>query len=372
MFYTLRNDIIDQVIAESTFFAILHISNSINIMTRNNFLEFANLLPEIMLLIDPQGLIIAANSAAQQKLFLPADNSKTLDFFSLSTSSKEIIVRFFKTCISSHEFVFADITLRCPANKTIETYTEGCRIPTTAVQKQPLILLRCITKLDTPSRLLELQQHTNEKHLYQTGKEIYELQRLALFDAVTSLPNRHALDQNINHEWKRASRDKVPLSVILIDIDFFKAYNDTHGHIAGDTCLKRIGMAIQAATHRPADFAARYGGEEFAVLLPTTKHEGAVTVAKRIRSAVEQLGITHPASLAAKVVTVSIGVATTLATAHTSSLILLAQADHALYAAKNNGRNCVKLFDQQRLSDALLPNHNKQHTEHKAPSNELG
>lgn len=165
------------------------------------------------------------------------------------------------------------------------------------------------------------------------------LQALAAQDSLTTLANRRTFDEALMREHLRARREQAPLSLIMIDVDHFKRFNDTYGHPAGDECLRRVASAIAQSIARPADLAARYGGEEFAVLLPNTDEDGAAQIAERIASAVVGLCIAHDAS-ANGLVTVSAGVGTIDSTRHDADR-LVAEADRALYRAKDFGRNVV-------------------------------
>ncbi|HFC53578.1 MAG TPA: PleD family two-component system response regulator [Gammaproteobacteria bacterium] len=167
------------------------------------------------------------------------------------------------------------------------------------------------------------------------------LNRLASVDALTGIPNRRHFTDAFEVEWRRAIRGGSSISVMLIDVDYFKQYNDTYGHSAGDECLKRIARSLQASLNRPGDSAARIGGEEFAVLLPETDALGAAMLAERIRSGVEELGIPHEGSAQFDVVTVSAGVATVTPSDHMERNTLLNAADEMLYQAKEKGRNQV-------------------------------
>ena len=142
--------------------------------------------------------------------------------------------------------------------------------------------------------------------------------------------------------WQQGLQAQSPLAVVLVDIDAFKAYNDTLGHQAGDTCLIEIANAIRQAASRAGSFAARYGGEEFVVLIPDCAHPALLNYAEGMRQACQARAITHPASPVAAVVTVSIGVALCVPSAQSSAQALIGQADAALYRAKNEGRNCVR------------------------------
>jgi diguanylate cyclase (GGDEF)-like protein len=167
------------------------------------------------------------------------------------------------------------------------------------------------------------------------------LERLSSLDGLTGLANRRALDGFLEMEWRRTRRDQAPLSVILIDVDQFKPYNDAYGHQAGDECLRRVADVLGHAAHRPGDMVARYGGEEFAVVLSQTGAAGARAVAEGLRAQVEALRIPHSAS-SFGIVTISLGIATALPASEAGLDSLLRTADAALYRAKRAGRNRVE------------------------------
>jgi len=169
------------------------------------------------------------------------------------------------------------------------------------------------------------------------------LQDLSRRDGLTGLANRRHFDESLDKEWKRALREKDPLSIIMCDIDFFKAFNDLYGHQSGDDCLLAVARVLEAALRRPLDVAARYGGEEFVVVLPGTDREGALAVAGSIRSSIEALAIPHASSSAAPVVTISLGVASVVPATDSAAAEMLAAADQALYRAKGEGRNRVSI-----------------------------
>lgn len=164
-----------------------------------------------------------------------------------------------------------------------------------------------------------------------------ELERLATTDALTGLANRRKLDEVLDAELARAGRTGDPLSMLLVDVDHFKLYNDGYGHAQGDACLARIARAIAEAARRPADLAARYGGEEPAVVLPETGEEGAARVAEALMEAVRALAIPHEHGGARGIVTLSVGVATVVGGWARGELVEL--ADAALYEAKRSGRD---------------------------------
>lgn len=166
------------------------------------------------------------------------------------------------------------------------------------------------------------------------------LEQLATRDGLTGLANRRCFDDTLHAEWARALRQRQPLSLLMVDVDNFKAYNDANGHLGGDECLKRIARAV-ASEMRANDLVARYGGEEFAVILPNQSLKGAAIVAERIRCRVEQLQL--PSTAPTRHVTVSIGAATAMAGSDNHASELVATADAALYRAKHLGRNRISL-----------------------------
>ncbi|UTW48164.1 diguanylate cyclase domain-containing protein [Bacterioplanoides sp. SCSIO 12839] len=163
----------------------------------------------------------------------------------------------------------------------------------------------------------------------------------ARVDGLTNIANRRHLDQFLLMEWRRCSRLKSPLSVLLFDIDFFKQYNDHEGHLAGDQCLKQVARTLNTLSRRPSDLCARFGGEEFALVLGNTNYEQAHEMAERALEAITALQIPHPASGVSEYVTVSVGLATVLPQDAVETDRLLAYADQMLYSAKSAGRNCI-------------------------------
>jgi diguanylate cyclase (GGDEF)-like protein len=186
------------------------------------------------------------------------------------------------------------------------------------------------------ARERELQEMTTR--LEEANRQ---LQQLSTRDGLTGLANRHAGNDFINREWLRAIREQHEFSVIMIDIDCFKLYNDTNGHLAGDDCLKRVATALQNGLHRPADLLVRYGGEEFMALLPGTGSDGALTVATAMQESLAALQLPHGSSTVSPLVTVSIGVATACPNETFPVEQLIAAADRALYQAKHAGRNRI-------------------------------
>lgn len=168
-----------------------------------------------------------------------------------------------------------------------------------------------------------------------------KLLRISSLDGLTEIPNRRRFDEVFLQEAQRAARQKLPLSLIFLDVDFFKRYNDHFGHQSGDHCLKSIARMLESCLKRPADLAARYGGEEFAIILPETDLNGAKHVAEIIRTSIEAMQLPHPMSDVSEYVTVSIGICTAQVCPLFTPEHMLELADQALYQAKAEGRNRV-------------------------------
>ena len=175
-----------------------------------------------------------------------------------------------------------------------------------------------------------------------------ELERAVCIDALTGIANRGHFDELLATEWNRAARQGSPLSLVIVDVDDFHAFNELYSHVGGDACLKAVAATMAHCLRRPSDVLARYGGEEFVAILPDTDGAGACVVAERLRSAVEELGIRHDGSRAGDVVTISVGVATMAPGLDRPATTLVSAADAALFRAKAMGRN-------RWCADAELP-----------------
>ena len=167
------------------------------------------------------------------------------------------------------------------------------------------------------------------------------LELMSAVDAMTGVPNRRRFDEYMDQEWRRGNRNQYPLSLLMIDIDHFKKYNDTYGHQKGDECLRNVAHEIQQHLRRPSDMVARYGGEEFSIILPDTPLDAALALAGRIRSGIEDLNLEHTGSDTFGHVTISIGVATKVPEDEHSIVSFIKAADKCLYTSKNGGRNRI-------------------------------
>ena len=177
-------------------------------------------------------------------------------------------------------------------------------------------------------------------------RQAQKLQSLADRDGLTMIANRRRLEEFLQHEWRRCHRNEEPLSLIMMDIDYFKPYNDTYGHLQGDDALKRVAEVLHEAAQRPGDLAARYGGEEFALVLGATDIAGALNIAGKVRQRIAALALPHASSDVADTVTMSMGVATFPPDAmHNSPQAIIEAADTYLYKAKADGRNRICTAD---------------------------
>jgi len=196
---------------------------------------------------------------------------------------------------------------------------------------------------------LEREVEARTEELLDTKRELEEanriLQQLAVEDPLTGVANRRAFEERLDLEWRRASREVSPLGILMIDLDRFKAYNDTLGHAKGDECLTVVARTLAASLRRAGDLLARYGGEEFAAILPDTDRDEIETLAETLRQRIEGLGLPHPDSPVSTRVTISVGAASTVPEHHEGSGQLVRAADRALYQAKRAGKNCVRVAE---------------------------
>ncbi|MEG5051002.1 MULTISPECIES: diguanylate cyclase domain-containing protein [unclassified Microcoleus] len=195
-------------------------------------------------------------------------------------------------------------------------------------QSQPYAVVTTFADITERKRAEEMLRHRAEQE-----------RLIATTDGLTQVANRRCFDERLESEWHRLMQGKQQLSLIMLDVDYFKRYNDCYGHQAGDICLVKVASSAALAVKRSSDLLARYGGEEFAAILPNTDADGAIAVAESIRQAIRDLGIPHEQSNVSAIVTVSMGIATVIPTAETSPDELVALADRALYDAKRQGRD---------------------------------
>ena len=206
--------------------------------------------------------------------------------------------------------------------------------------------IEVIARIKAHSRSFLAQQQRDEAYraLRKLQQELeiknQELERLSSLDGLTGIANRRIFDEFVAKEWSRAAREERPLSLILIDIDHFKTYNDNYGHQGGDDCLRQVASTLAGTVKRPGDLVARYGGEEFVVVMPDTDIEGATKIAEALRGGIEAMNLPHAYSSTADYVTISLGVASVVPEGDGDKAdTLIAKADEALYHSKESGRN---------------------------------
>lgn len=199
-------------------------------------------------------------------------------------------------------------------------------------------------RLQKVNQELETRVKNRTHQLEIQNEQLKKLFSLATTDKVTGIPNRYYLEDCLKREWGNAIRNKLFLSIIMIDIDLFKSYNDTYGHLEGDNCLRQVAQSMSTTIKRSRDLVARYGGEEFMVILPDTNLAGAKVVAENIRSQVKALNIPHANSSISDRLTISLGIANTIPSLNSQASSLIMAADQALYLAKQNGRDQVEMY----------------------------
>lgn len=250
----------------------------------------------------------------------------------ISIVYSRVIVNPIKNLIDATEMVAIgnfDITIKKFRNDEIGRLTDIFNKMTREIKNYMGDLLLANRKLE------EINTNLEEKVQDRTQ----QLELLSNLDGLTGIANRRKMDEYLQHAWNLSHRNTQPLSLIFIDIDFFKNYNDTYGHPAGDECLKKIATTISGSLKRSTDFAARYGGEEFIVILNNTGQAGAAEIAECIRKDIERLRLPHASSPVAEVVTVSMGTSTLVSFADIALQGFVQSADEALYAAKQSGKN---------------------------------
>lgn len=206
------------------------------------------------------------------------------------------------------------------------------------------VLIQRSLRNNYQSRLAQLQQERQQLEVLNE-----ELHHQAASDGLLGMANRREFERVLTLEWRRSARERQPLTLLMVDVDCFKRYNDTYGHLAGDDCLQQVAAALKDAAARPGDLVARYGGEEMAILLPHTGLAGAMHMARRVHALLAERAIAFTASPVADHVTVSIGVSALLPAPNANPHTLIKQADDALYTAKESGRNRTESISRLRL-----------------------
>ncbi|MCX8027447.1 MAG: diguanylate cyclase [Thermodesulfovibrionales bacterium] len=236
--------------------------------------------------------------------------------------------------------------------KTLDIKIDEC---ITDITNEAEVLMRIKTILTLKYEIK--RRKALERNLHDMATQLEHsnntLNLISSQDGLTGIANRRYFDNYLSNEWRRAMRNASTVSLIMIDIDFFKAYNDLYGHLKGDECLKAVAQEIQKTLKRSSDIAARYGGEEFAVVLPGTDIKGAMMIARLIWENVLALNIKHEASKIMDCVTISLGVASEIPSIGSTCEELISKADKALYKAKRCGRNRIEKWDDTMQENPL-------------------
>lgn len=304
-------------------------------------MDAANRINAGMMIIDNSGLIWLWNRWLEEKSGLSAD-----------AATGKLFLELFPELNNSRLALAIDTALKHGLTSLLSQSLNKSPLPLFDKSSNPVERLQQaihVTPVECPNHVRFCLVQVNDISLAVTRerllhKQAEKLRSMAYMDSLTGIPNRRRMNEYLADEFRRAARNSTSLSIVMADIDYFKQYNDTCGHQAGDFCLQRIANAIKAALRRPADLVARYGGGEFAIVLPDTTMDGAVALAEDIRMRIESLAILCETCGMAGRVTLSLGVSSALPNSHAADNSLLIQVGAALHQAKVNGRNRVAIY----------------------------
>lgn len=281
--------------------------------------------------------VVVLNSAVELFSFLE-ENERSAEKKSIDVILMDIIMPDMDgikatKLLKKHEAYEGAQIIVITASEVEESIIPAFEAGATDYINKPVSQLQLLARVRSALKLKREMDHRKavNKELIKINEELH---RLAATDVLTGIANRRHFDNTIEREWKRAVRNSESLAILILDVDFFKLYNDYYGHIAGDSCLKKVAGAIKASLKRPVDFCARYGGEEFIVLLPQTDLKGAEVVAVAMREELAKLNIEHEKSKIDHLVTVSIGISAFFPDLEIAPYELVKCADDALYDAK--------------------------------------
>lgn len=292
-------------------------------------------MSEGIILQQVDGQIIACNESAEEILGLSTDQMQGLESINFERS----IIREDGSIFLSEDHP-SMVTLRTgqpQTNVIMGICQKDCPTRWISINSQPLFHSNQITPYAAVASFTDITQQRLDREMLKHQAEQEHLR--AITDGLTQVPNRRCFNERLQIEWQRSLREQQSLSLILIDIDYFKLYNDHYGHQAGDHCLIEVAQTAEKQIKRPADLFARYGGEEFVVILPNTDMTGAIAVAELIQQSIHELKIPHAASKVSPNVTISLGIASLIPSDDISPEAIIAIADHNLYQAKQQGRD---------------------------------
>lgn len=318
--------------------------------TKLDMFDIIDFLPDAAFIIDNKGIVIAWNRAIEEMTGVRAE--KIIDkgnyeyavafygerrpmLIDLVSMSEEKIKQYYNSIKKYNQIIIAENIASTLKGKKATIWGKAAPLYNTNGEIVGAIeAIRDITEY----KQVEEKLLKTKKNLEKVNKH---LKNLSALDGLTKIYNRRKFDEFMQHEWKSAMRRSIQLSLIMIDIDIFKAFNDTYGHQAGDDCIKQVAKVLKKSLKRSEDFVARYGGEEFVVVVKGMKENEVELLAESLRKGVEKLGIENSGSKVSKFVTVSLGVSTIIPSKDSSPEGLIASADSALYRAKQDGRNRV-------------------------------
>jgi two-component system chemotaxis family response regulator WspR len=264
-----------------------------------------------------------------------------------------MMVRYFRVNKATSKIPIIVLSTKEEASIKSEAFTLGANDYMVKLPDKIELIARI--RYHSKAYITQLERDEAFRALEESREKLAEanlaLQKLSSLDGLTGIANRRSFDETLQKEWKRSIRGEKSIGLIMLDIDFFKLYNDHYGHQGGDDCLKRVAKGLESAIHRETDFLARYGGEEFSTVLPDTDLNGAIKVAEEMRLTIKYLRIEHAKSKVTDIVSISIGVATVIPLQGMNPEILITAADQALYKAKDEGRDMVKSGKVTDISD---------------------
>lgn len=334
-------------------------SNFINILLIEDNLGDIFLIREMLKQTHTTEFDLMSVSRLEEAIQCIRKNSFEIILLDLSLPDSQGLDTFLHLTRESNRIPIVVLTGSKDENLAVETVRRGAQDYLVKEQVSAEVLIRSIRYAVERAQLLS-KLRENEERLQQFNQELKDrveartaelkdkneqlknLLKRSITDHLTGIANRYSVADVLEREWKNALRNTMPISIIMMDIDFFKPYNDTYGHPQGDECLKQVAHSVQQTLKRPKDLVARYGGEEFVVILPDTDRAGATVVAEQIQRDIWTLNIVHPASPIRDRITLSFGVATMIPKAKIQSKTLIAMADKALYLAKQHGRDRIE------------------------------
>ena len=324
---------------------------NLNILHEANIpVEVLETVNAIVIVLDEKGRIVFFNSTAEKisgYTFTEVENKFLWDLFALSEEATNVRINFSLLSGENHHNTYTSRWLTRNDEQRLIDWSDS------AVINDNEVKYVIATGIDVTEKMVienQIQDHLNnlEDIVKQRTDELsranLRLDKLVNIDGLTNIHNRRYFDETLTKELSRAKRSGAPLSLLLCDVDYFKAYNDSFGHIAGDKCLIEIATVFKRFFNRASDFVARYGGEEFAVILPNMEADKALSHARSLVAEIRQKNILFESSPGEKVVTISAGTTTFKQNELTETLAIIDSADKALYKAKTDGRNRARQY----------------------------